>query len=69
MQLHRPSKFQPDAALFIGQLPCKKNLMKLSSKITKPRGIVKGRHPLTSLILASISSGKSHKLALGFFFL
>lgn len=65
MQLHRLSKFQPDAALFTGQLPCKQNLMKLSGKVTKPRGIMKGRHPLTSLIFASVSSGRSHKLALG----
>lgn len=65
MQLHRPSKLQPGAALFTGQLPCKPNLMKLSGKIMKPRGIKKGRHLLTSLILASISSGKSHKLAVG----
>lgn len=65
MQLHRPSKFQPDAALFTGQLPCKQGLMKLSGKITKSRGVMKGRRPLTSLILASISFGKSHKLTLG----
>lgn len=65
MQLHRPSKLQPGAALFTGQLPCKHNLMKLSGKVMKPRGIKKGRHLLTSLILASISSGKSHKLAVG----
>lgn len=64
-QLHRPSKLQPDATLFTGHLPCKQNLMGLSGKITKPRGIMKGRHPRTSLVLASISSGKSHKLALG----
>lgn len=65
MQMHRRSKFQSDAALFSGQLPYKQSLMKLSGKITKPRGIMKGTHPLTSLILASISSGKSHKLTLG----
>lgn len=65
MQLQRFSKFQPDTALFIGQLPCKQNLMKLSGKVTKPRGIMRGKHPPTSLIFASISSQKSHKLALG----
>lgn len=62
MQLHRPSRFQPDAVLFTGQLPRKQYLMKLNGKVTKPRGTVKGRHPL---VLASISSRKNYKLALG----
>lgn len=39
--------------------------MKLSGKIARPETFVKRRHLLTSLILVSISSGKSHKLALG----
>ena len=42
----------------------KQDLMKLSGKITKPRGVTKGRHPLTSLILSSVSSGENHKLTL-----
>lgn len=38
--------------------------MKLSGKIARPGAFVKRRHLLTSVILVSISSGKSHKLAL-----